>query len=218
MTASLPNTTLLFILGAGLGLIVVLLLIGKVPLGYNVRNLLTRWKTTAVTALAFTLVIGLLTFMLAFVNGMYRLTANSGVPGNVIVLSDGATDEAFSNLPGGISASLMPQGLQAVVLKNDKGEFLGTKEVFVILSQQLKDASGAVVKRRFVQMRGLHDPYIAAAVHDIELKDGRWFSKSGVDAETGLRRGPGPGGDGAAGHGARNRPEEVAGGRHHEIR
>jgi ABC-type antimicrobial peptide transport system permease subunit len=186
MTQSLPNTTLLAILGAGLALIVVLLAVGKVPLGYNVRNLLARWKTTAVTALAFTVVIGLLTFMLAFVNGMYRLTENSGVPGNVIVLSDGATDEAFSNLPGGISASLMPQGLQAVVLKNDKGDFLGTKEVFVILSQQLKDPdTGAVVKRRFVQMRGLHDPYIAAAVHDIELKEGRWFSKTGVDEKTG---------------------------------
>jgi ABC-type antimicrobial peptide transport system permease subunit len=172
-------------MAAGLALIVVLVVIGKVPLGYNFRNLMTRWKTTAVTALAFTVVIGLLTFMMAFVNGMYQLTANSGVPGNVIVLSDGATDEAFSNLPGGISASLMPQGLQAVVLKNDKGDFLGTKEVFVILSQQLKDSAGAVVKRRFVQMRGLHDPYIAAAVHDIELKEGRWFSKTGVDEKTG---------------------------------
>jgi putative ABC transport system permease protein len=186
MTNSIPNTTLLVCLGAGLALIVVLLAVGKVPLGYNVRNLLTRWKTTAVTILAFVVVISLLTFMMAFVNGMYKLTEGSGVPGNVIVLSDGATDEAFSYLPGSISASLMPQGLQAVVLKDARGEFLATKEVYVILSQQLKDPeTGAVLKRRFVQMRGIHDPHTAAAVHDIELLDGRWFSKTGVDEKTG---------------------------------
>ncbi|MFO0851328.1 MAG: hypothetical protein U0871_22640 [Gemmataceae bacterium] len=37
-------------------------------------------------------------FLLAFVNGMNNSTANTGVPGNVFVLSDGATDELFSNL------------------------------------------------------------------------------------------------------------------------
>src|SRR6516165_299051 len=73
--------------------------IRKVPLVYNIRNLQNRWKTTLVTALAFTLVTGLLTFMLSFVKGMDRLIDSSGDPRNVIVLSDGATDEAFSNLP-----------------------------------------------------------------------------------------------------------------------
>ena len=36
--------------------------------------------------------------MLAFVNGMQRLTEGTGQPGNVLVLADGATDEVFSNL------------------------------------------------------------------------------------------------------------------------
>src|SRR5438309_3364803 len=84
---------------AGLfALVAVLAVVGKVPLSYNVRNLLVRWRITLLTALAFTLVVGLMTVMLAFVNGMYRLTEGSGVPGNVLVLSDGATDEMFSNL------------------------------------------------------------------------------------------------------------------------
>src|SRR5436190_22761580 len=79
-------------------LLLVLAVLGKVPLRYNVRNLLVRWKTTLMTALAFTLVVALMTVMLAFVNGMYKLTEGSGQPGNVIVMSDGSTDEAFSNL------------------------------------------------------------------------------------------------------------------------
>ena len=50
------------------------------------------------TALAFTAVIALLTVMMAFVHGMKRLTEETGQPGNVLVLSDGATDEIISNL------------------------------------------------------------------------------------------------------------------------
>ncbi len=70
----------------------------KVPLSYLVRNLTVRWRTTLMTALAFVMVISLLTVMMAFVNGMYRLTQASGQPGNVMVMADGATDESFSNL------------------------------------------------------------------------------------------------------------------------
>ena len=50
------------------------------------------------TALAFTVVVGLLIVLLAFVNGMYKLNESTGIPGNVFVLSDGSTDELFSNL------------------------------------------------------------------------------------------------------------------------
>ena len=83
---------------ATITLVALLLFLAKVPLGYNVRNLVVRWRVTLMTALAFTLVVAMLTVMLAFVNGMYRLTENSGQPGNVIVMKDGATDELFSNL------------------------------------------------------------------------------------------------------------------------
>ena len=82
----------------GLVIVACLALVGKVPVRYNLRNLQVRWRTTIMTGLAFTLVIGLNTIMLAFVNGMYKLTQGSGQPGNVMVLSEGATDEAFSNL------------------------------------------------------------------------------------------------------------------------
>ena len=64
-----------------------LLAVGKIPFSYNVRNLVVRWRMTLMTALAFTLVIGLLTFMLAFVNGMRKLTEGSGHPENVVVLA-----------------------------------------------------------------------------------------------------------------------------------
>ena len=89
---------LLILLGISLGLVLLLLVIHRVPLNYTLRNLSLRWLTTLMTALAFTLVVGLMVVMLAFTTGMQRMTEGSGQPGNVMVLSEGAIDEAFSNL------------------------------------------------------------------------------------------------------------------------
>src|SRR5947199_1993178 len=83
--------------GAVLAL-VVLARLGRVPLLYNFRNLVIRWLTSLSTALAFTLVIGLLICMLAFVRGFLGMTEGSGHPANVMVLSRGATDELVSTI------------------------------------------------------------------------------------------------------------------------
>ncbi len=147
--------------------------IRKVPLVYNIRNLQNRWKTTLVTALAFTLVTGLLTFMLSFVKGMDRLIASSGDPGNVMVLSDGATDEAFSNLPD-YDVTLLPGNLQREVL-------LFSKEVYVVVMYMIPNSLPGSRPRRFVQMRGLFDMKVAAEIHGVKLMEGHTFgSSSGV--------------------------------------
>jgi hypothetical protein len=156
--------------------------IRKVPLVYNLRNLQNRWKTTLVTALAFTLVTGLLTFMLSFVKGMDRLIESSGDPGNVMVLSDGATDEAFSNLPN-FNVKELPGDLQREVV-------LFVKEVYVVVMYMIPDPPPGGRTRRFVQMRGLDDMPVAAEVHGVKLGRGEWPSPSGVrkinDTDTAL--------------------------------
>ncbi len=155
----------------------------KVPFKYNLRNLQARWKTTIVTALAFTLVVGLVTTMLAFVRGMDRLTEGSGRPGNVIILSDGAVDEAFSNLPSA-SVEELPSNMQAAIEKGPKGNFMATKEVYVVAVYTVPKQAEGPTKRRFVQMRGLDDIQRAAIVHGIELAKGEWLSPSGVHEVT----------------------------------
>jgi putative ABC transport system permease protein len=75
-----------------------LMLIGKVPLAYNLRYLWVRKRDTILTAVVFTVVVALVIVLLAFVNGMYKLNESTGIPGNVLVLSEGSTDELFSNL------------------------------------------------------------------------------------------------------------------------
>lgn len=169
---------LVIVLLALLPLILSALPIRKVPLRYNLRNLQHRWLTTLVTAFAFTFVTLLLTVMLAFVAGMQRLTEGTGHPGNVMVLSDGATDEAFSNLPY-ISIEELPDKLQHMIEK-DGGDFLASREVYVIAVYDIPNAAPGGRKHRFVQMRGLDNMRIAAKVHEIELAAGDWPSAAGV--------------------------------------
>src|SRR5436190_12718390 len=98
-TALFVSWSLLLPLACAAPLPLLLVALGKVPLAYNLRHLAVRWKTTLVTASAFTLVVFLLMLMLAFVNGMERLTEAGGRAGNVIVLSQGVTDELLSYIP-----------------------------------------------------------------------------------------------------------------------
>jgi ABC-type antimicrobial peptide transport system permease subunit len=158
-------------------LLLALAVLGKVPLKYNVRNLLVRWKTTLLTALAFTLVVALMTVMMAFVNGMYRLTEGSGQPGNVVVLSDGSTDEAFSNLAFRDCSDVE---WHADVLRDSAGRPLASWEVYLIINQPV-EGHAAGRKKRFLQVRGLDDPARAGVVHGLELHEGgAWFSPAGV--------------------------------------
>lgn len=236
-----------------LGCLVALTFWGRVPIAYNIRNLIVRWPMTALTGFAFTVVIALLTAMLAFVNGMSKLTDDSGHPENVIVLADGSTDESFSTLNFTDSSDL---DQQPGIVTGAAGKPLCSREVYLIASQHVAPESGsggssargqikrvvaaenrlilvddkgdetpyqlgakasvtinnepsqldfmkpgdlvwlsyeqsgaervisdlrASNQRRFVQIRGVEDPLIAAEVHGLELSSGNWFGDEGVE-------------------------------------
>jgi hypothetical protein len=156
-----------------------LFIAGKVPIRYNLRNLCVRWKTTALTAVAFTVVIALMMFMHAYATGIARLSERSGQPSNVICLSDGATDEQYSNLPSGETGDL---ALQAGVARDAQGRPLCSREVYVQTNQAMPARAGERQRHRFFQIRGVEEPDVSAAVHGLELVAGRWFSGAGVRA------------------------------------
>lgn len=167
------------LLSGSLVFMALLAAMGKVPVSYNVRNLVIRWKTTVMTALAFTSVVALMTVMMAFVNGLYSLTENSGQPGNVIVLSSGSNDEGFSNLAFDDVRNV--ERMRGIV-SDAEGDRLVSKEIFVVGNQQIPVAKGEKPRRRFVQIRGIENPVIAGKVHGLKLQPGgQWFSDAGVE-------------------------------------
>ncbi|MGA2621750.1 MAG: ABC transporter permease [Thermoguttaceae bacterium] len=168
--------------------VLALLAINRVPLTYTLRNLSVRWVTTLLTALAFTFVIGLLVVMLAFTNGMRRMTEGTGQPGNVLVLAEGSTDESFSNLSVSDLAEI--EHLPQVERDSRTGRPLASRETYLIVNQPLPHATASGAQRRFLQLRGIEDPAVAVKVHEVELlPGGRWFSEAGVaelpEAESG---------------------------------
>ena len=179
MSQDWPVSPGLFLPLAGCVLLLVIMpLLGRVPLTYNLRNLVVRWRTTTLTALAFTCVVGLLTIMLAFVNGMNQMTEGSARAGNVVVLSNGADDEVNSNLTISDAGEIATLG---EVLRDSRGQTLCSKEVYVGISQPMAAKEGGESVRRILQFRGIEDPIIAAQVHEVALdSEGTWFSDSGV--------------------------------------
>jgi ABC-type antimicrobial peptide transport system permease subunit len=181
----LPGVSMPALVAVGSAVLVFALLavFGKIPIGYNLNNLRVRWRTTAMTALAFTLVTGVLTVMLAFLNGMFALTSGSGHPGNVIILGEGMTDETFSTLQFNQLSDL---DRLAEVVRNDAGQPLVSKETFIIANQEIHGAPPGRPQRRFLQLRGVDDAALSAQVHAALLHDGgRWFAGAGVQEPPG---------------------------------
>lgn len=174
---------LLIPLAAFVGLMVLLAVVGKVPISYNLRNLVVRWPITILIAVTFTAVIALFIGMLAFVNGMYKLTQGSGVPGNVLVMSEGSTDELFSNLGFRDTADV---DRQPGVLRDEYGNPLSSRETYLVVNQPIPETAGGGRQRRFVSMRGLDDPAMSGRVHNLPLHaGGLWFSVAGVQDDPG---------------------------------
>jgi ABC-type lipoprotein release transport system permease subunit len=160
-----------------------------IPLRYNYRNLVVRWKTTLLTATGFTLVVTLLVVMLAFIQGLEAMAASAGRPGNVIILRDGANDELFSDINVADVHNKLYELLyrSRAIVGLDVGDPWISMEVYSIATQELPpDEPGGRPRFRFLQIRGVEEPEVAGAVHDLTLKPGgRWFSRSGKECVMG---------------------------------
>src|SRR5262245_60610882 len=134
MTHFVVSPVLILPFLAILAMLGVLGVVGRVPIKYNFRNLLVRWRMTLLTGLSFTVVIALLTYLLAMVNGMWQLTEDSGHPANVIVMSDGATDESYSNLSGPDSGDI---DFEPGIARSSEGKPLCSREVYILASMTI---------------------------------------------------------------------------------
>ena len=101
-----------------------------IPILYNVRSVLQRPVSTALTALGLALVVAVFIGMLALANGFRAALARTGSDDNVLVLRRGADSELSSGLPRD-AASLIAASPHVATGAN--GQPLVSPEVYVLI-------------------------------------------------------------------------------------
>jgi putative ABC transport system permease protein len=160
-----------------------------IPVSYNFRNLRVRWKTTLMTASAFTLVVAALVIMLAFIKGIEHACAVSGEPENVLLLAKGNNDEVMSQLELRVADQVEKEPGVAV---GPAGQPLASRELYMVVNNHNADRSAY----HFLQVRGVQSS--AYLVHTtLRVREGRPFRPGqsemmigkGVQREQGLQVG-----------------------------
>ena len=120
----------------------------RIPIVYNVRSLLRRPVSSAMTALGVALVVGVFIAMLALANGFRMALVRTGSPDNVLVLRRGADSELASGIGRDNAAIIaaLPQ-----VAAGADGRPLASPEVFTPVS--LAGSGGG--DDRLVVLRGV---------------------------------------------------------------
>jgi ABC-type antimicrobial peptide transport system permease subunit len=139
----------------------------KIPLSYNLRNLIARRATTLMTALGIALTVAVLLSILAMVEGLRSSLAATGHPLNLLVMRKGATAELNSNVtqeqlqtikvkPG---IALMPNGEPAVSLEL----------ITVIILESPENPAGINISMRGLTQTGFE------MRDNIRISEGRMF-------------------------------------------
>jgi putative ABC transport system permease protein len=101
------------------------------PLSYNVRNLLVRWKVTLLAIVGVSLVVTVFVVLLSMAAGFRLALRATGVPGNAVVFQRGSASELTSWVP------LDHRGLIEVddrVARDAEGRPLASPEIVVVAS------------------------------------------------------------------------------------
>lgn len=138
-----------------------------IPLKYNVRSLLVRRVSTAMTAGGIALVVAVFVVVMAMVAGLGSAISDTGSPDNVVVVRKGSTTETSSavNLDQFDALKFLPQ-----IKRDAAGNPLASPELPVqVLMERPGGASDNVVVRGVLP--------VALQVHqNVHIIDGRVFS------------------------------------------
>src|SRR5688572_13225362 len=143
----------------------------KIPIMYNVRSVMQRPASTALTALGIGLVVAVFVGMLALANGFRAALARTGSDNNVLVLRKGADTEMNSAIDRA-TASLITSSPH--VAPGPDGRPMVSPEVFVVVSlprlgPDARPDSGALAN---VIVRGVSDKAWEVR-HNVRITQGR---------------------------------------------
>src|SRR5262245_1533969 len=109
------------------------------PLTYNVRNVLVRWRATLATILGVALVVAVYVLVQAMAAGLEKSSANTGDPRNIMILRKGSTAESSSQVT---REQLRLITYLPEIVRDAEGRPLLSADVIVLISLPRRDGSG----------------------------------------------------------------------------
>jgi putative ABC transport system permease protein len=138
------------------------------PLKYNLRNVLVRWRATLATVLGIALVVTVVVLLRALARGIETTNANTGDKRNILVVRKGSQAESGSLVSREQFRTLR---YFEEIARNEAGEPLISAELVLIVSAPRRNGSGdANTLIRGVTPRGME------LRPQVRLTDGRWFT------------------------------------------
>ena len=138
------------------------------PLSYNVRNVIVRWKVTLLALGGISLVVAVLIALTAMANGFSKALAATGSPDNAIVTQRGSVSELSSGF-GIEDASMII--VDPRVKRDAQGRPMASPEMVVVASLPKRD-DGTEVQ---VTVRGV-TPMAFNVRQNVRIVEGRAFT------------------------------------------
>jgi putative ABC transport system permease protein len=142
----------------------------RIPLIYNIRSVLQRPVSTAMTALGIALVVTVFVAMLALANGFAAALAQTGSKDNVVVLRRGADSELASGITREMVSII---GSYPQIAAGTDGRPMVSPETYVVIN--LPRVGGDTLAVANVVARGVNARAFDVR-HDIVVSEGRRFA------------------------------------------
>lgn len=137
----------------------------RIPLTYNLRNLMVRRTATIMTALGMALTVAVLLAALALVDGLRSAFRSSGDPLDVLVLRKGSSSE----LSSAMTEETYREMLFTPGIEQERGTPLVSLELITAVTLPKPGSSSG----QTVTLRGLLP--VGIQLRKVNLKEGRWF-------------------------------------------
>jgi len=139
----------------------------KLPISYNLRNLVVRKTTTVMTALGLGLTVAVLLADLALVNGLRIAFTSTADPRNVLVLRKGSTSE----LNGGATRQVFQDiKFKPGIARDERGEPMASLEIGTVVSLKNSETGN----NSNITVRGLSP--VGIQLRKVRIAGGHWFT------------------------------------------
>jgi putative ABC transport system permease protein len=138
------------------------------PISYNVRNVIVRWKVTLLALAGISLVVGVLIALTAMANGFSKALAATGSADNAIVTQRGSASELSSGMSRD-NASMI--AVDARVKRDAQGRPMASPEMIIVAALPKRGEKTEVN----VTVRGVH-PMAFSVRQNVKITEGRQFT------------------------------------------